>query len=68
LGLIFSSGKDVTKDTVEGKKWFYKAAEQGDGFSQFALAKILEREKNDVEAAKWYCIASKKGIRERIFA
>ncbi len=43
------------------EEWFRKSAEAGSDFSQYALGKLLQREKRIVEALAWYEKASTQG-------
>ena len=55
IGTCYKNGFGVEADFEEAKKWYEKAAEQGDIQSQYALASISrEIEKNDVKAFEMY--------------
>src|ERR1019366_9296942 len=43
LGQCYEDGKGVNKDFSETAKWYQKAADQGDNFSQFELGVFYSR-------------------------
>jgi TPR repeat protein len=65
LGLMYVTGKGVTKNDIEAAKWFRKAAEQGYANAQKNLGLMYDDgtgvTKNDIEAAKWYRKAAEQG-------
>lgn len=69
LGRTFILGNmGVTKDAVEGVKWFRKAADQNYALAQTKLGVCYENgiggEKNEIEAIKWYCKAVEQNYAE----
>jgi TPR repeat protein len=66
IGLIYSSGKGVLQDEVEGVRWFRKAADQGVTAAQFSMgmAYALGRgvAQGDDEAFAWFQKAAEKGL------
>lgn len=40
VGLIYANGKGVQKDLAKAKKWYEKAAKQGNGPAQYNLARL----------------------------
>jgi TPR repeat protein len=72
LGSCYFDGKGVSKDQVEGVKWFQKAAEQGDARAQgnLGLSYKFGRgvPKDEVESAKWYRKAAEQGYNTSQFA
>jgi hypothetical protein len=40
MGLIYQNGWGVNKDIAEAKRWFQKAADQGNAGSRIALQKL----------------------------
>ena len=66
---MYQNGKGVTKDEAEAVKWYRKAAEQGNSFAQYNLAKAYDSAYygnrgtvNDIkEAVKWYRKAAEQG-------
>ena len=59
------AAKGWIKDAEEAARWFSAAAQQGHTISQYNLGLIYEHglgtDANDVEAVKWYYLASKGG-------
>lgn len=64
LGLCYSLGNGVTKDSREAVKWYRKAAEQNSDKAQMLLALCYLKgdgvTKDDAEALKWFHIATKE--------
>lgn len=57
IAYYYTVGKIVPKNTELGKKWFAKASKTSkgtDGYSQRELGIIYLKEKNYLEAAKWF--------------
>ena len=65
LGLIYTNGDSVPKDSSEAAKWYRKAADQGEADAQSALAyKYIMGDgvpKDSAEAVKWYRKAADQG-------
>jgi TPR repeat protein len=66
LGVIYTTGKGVLQDEVEGVKWFRKAAEQGVTEAQFSLGLAYAfgrgATQGDDEAVEWFRKAAEKGL------
>ena len=67
VGLIYANGKGVQKDLAKAKKWYEKAAKQGNGPAQYNLAKLYhtagETDAHGYEKARyWYEKAVEAGI------
>jgi TPR repeat protein len=65
LGILYSNGQGVAKDTKKSVKWLRKAAEQGDAFSQYHLGTAYytgdDVPKDDVIAHMWINLAAGNG-------
>jgi TPR repeat protein len=65
LAMAYGKGEGVAQDYAEAAKWFRKAAEQGDMFSQFATGSNFEHgkgvAKDLAEALRWYRKAADQG-------
>jgi len=65
LAMAYGEGEGVAQDYAEAAKWFRKAAEQGDMFSQFATGSNFEQgqgvAKDLAEALRWYRKAADQG-------
>jgi TPR repeat protein len=65
LAMAYGEGEGVAQDYAEAAKWFRKAAEQGDMFSQFATGSNFEHgkgvAKDLAEALRWYRKAADQG-------
>ena len=68
LGVCYSGGKGVAKDTVEAVKWYRKAAEQGFASAQCKLGLCYAKgdgvEKDQATAVSWYRKAANQGHAE----
>ena len=67
VGLIYANGKGVQKDLDKAKKWYEKAAKQGNGPAQYNLAQLYhsagETDAHGYEKARyWYEKAVEAGI------
>jgi TPR repeat protein len=65
FGDMFAEGKGVPQDYAETRKWYRKAAEQGDRRTAFQIAMKFAFGKgglqDDAEAVKWYSKAAEQG-------
>ena len=67
VGLIYANGKGVQKNLAKAKKWYEKAAKQGNGPAQYNLARLYhaagESDAHGYEKARyWYEKAVEAGI------
>jgi len=60
----------VSQDNIEAIRWFKKAADQGSGFSQYQLAKMLKKglgiTKNYFQSMYYYKQAAEQGDKESL--
>lgn len=66
LGLMYATGRGVTKDDAQALKWFRKAAEQNNALAQTNIGYMYEQGLGGVgrdldEARKWYRKAAEQG-------
>ena len=61
LGKCWRDGMGVLPDDEQAELWFRRAAEAGYDFSQYALGKLLQRQKRMEEAVSWYEKAAVQG-------
>jgi TPR repeat protein len=65
IGYLYRDGGGVAKDTQEAFGWFMKAAENGENYSQYEVAKAYETGvgvlQDKQEAFKWYQKAAYQG-------
>lgn len=61
IAMRYYSGDGVTQNLVESRKWFLKAAEQGDAGAQYMLSFLYRAEKDYTNAVKWALKAAKQG-------
>lgn len=61
LGKCWRDGMGVLPDDEQAELWFRRAAEAGHDFSQYALGKLLQRQKWMEEAVSWYEKAAVQG-------
>lgn len=54
LGKAYLDGVGVKADEKAAERWFYKAAAAGNGYSEYALGKLLEQQERFTEAAGWH--------------
>ena len=54
LGKCWRDGMGVLPDDEQAELWFRRAAEAGHDFSQYALGKLLQSQKQMEEAVSWY--------------
>jgi TPR repeat protein len=66
LGIMYRTGRGVTRNKAEAAKWFHKAADQGLARAQSSLGNMYEFgdgvAQDHGEAAKWYLKAADQGI------
>ena len=61
LGKCWRDGMGVLPDDEQAELWFRRAAEAGHDFSQYALGKLLQSQKQMEEAVSWYEKAAEQG-------
>ena len=61
LGKCYRDGLGVIPDDEKAEQWFRRAADVGLDFSQYALGKLLQEQKQIDEAVGWYGKASAQG-------
>ncbi|RHR08191.1 sel1 repeat family protein [Pseudoflavonifractor sp. AF19-9AC] len=61
LGKCWRDGRGVLPDDKKAELWFQCGAEAGHDFSQYALGKLLQRQKRIDEAVSWYEKAAVQG-------
>lgn len=61
LGKCWRDGLGVLPDDEQAELWFRRAAQAGHDFSQYALGKLLQRQKRKEEAVSWYEKAAVQG-------
>jgi len=70
LGFAYYLGRGVPKDYVEARKWFLKAAQQGDADAQWILGTIYAEgkgvPKNYIQAYKWLNLSAAQGREDSI--
>lgn len=54
LGKCYRDGLGVIPNEEQAEAWFRLSAEAGNDYSQYALGKLLQRQKRIREAMKWY--------------
>lgn len=69
VGLFYANGLGVQKDVAQAKRWYEKAAKQGNGAAQYNLAQMYHAEgvkdEHAYEKAKyWYEKSIEAGIKE----
>jgi TPR repeat protein len=62
LGNGYASGYLLPKDKSQARKWFFKAAETGDGTSAWYLARFLKDEGDLRGAERWYRKGAEAGF------
>lgn len=61
LGKCWRDGMGVLPDDEQAELWFRRGAEAGHDFSQYALGKLLQSQKQMEEAVSWYEKAAEQG-------
>lgn len=61
LGKCWRDGMGVLPDDKQAELWFRRGAEAGHDFSQYALGKLLQSQKQMEEAVSWYEKAAEQG-------
>jgi uncharacterized protein len=63
---MYVKGQGVDEDVAEATRWFRKAAEQGQGESQYSMGMRYQLgqsvTQDDKEAARWFKLAADQGI------
>jgi TPR repeat protein len=63
---MYAKGRGVPQDYAEARKWWRKAAEQGEAQAQYSLGIMYNQGKgvpqDYVEAVKWYRKAAEQGL------
>jgi len=72
LGVLYSSGRGVTKSYEEAVRWYHKAAEQNIAVAQSNVGWMYTQgkgvAKNDEEAARWYRKSADQGHADAQYA
>ena len=61
LGKCYRDGVGILMDDRQAEMWFRLAADAGYDFSQYALGKLFQEQKQFTEAVEWYEKASAQG-------
>lgn len=61
LGIYYQMGYKTNENITEAKKWFTKAAEKGDGMSQYYLGSLYQKMGNVSGALEWYLKSAHNG-------
>lgn len=66
LAMMYCQGKVVPQNYVEARKWFQKAADQGDPWARLILAQLYYKghgvQKDDAAAMKWWEKTAEQGL------
>lgn len=62
LGIMYLRGEGVQPNLQQARKWLEKAAMRGDNRASYTLALLDEKQKNLVDAYKWYDLAARDGM------
>ncbi|MGO2231646.1 MAG: tetratricopeptide repeat protein, partial [Psychrobacter sp.] len=60
--IMYLRGEGVQPNLQEARKWLEKAAMRGDNRASYTLALLDEKQKNLVDAYKWYDLAARDGM------
>ena len=62
LAIMYLRGEGVRPNLQQAKGWLEKAAMSGDNRASYTLALLDEKQKNLVDAYKWYDLAARDGM------
>lgn len=62
LGLMYAKGDGVAVNEAQARYWLERAAKRGDNRASYTLAMIDEKQRNLVDAYKWYDLAARDGM------
>lgn len=62
LAIMYLRGEGVAPNITQARKWLEKAAMRGDNRASYTLALLDEKQKNLVDAYKWYDLAARDGM------
>ncbi|WP_201587996.1 tetratricopeptide repeat protein [Psychrobacter jeotgali] len=62
LAIMYLRGEGVQPNINQARKWLEKAAMRGDNRASYTLALLDEKQKNLVDAYKWYDLAARDGM------
>ena len=62
LAIMYLRGEGVEPNLEQARKWLEKAAMRGDNRASYTLALLDEKQKNLVDAYKWYDLAARDGM------
>ena len=62
LAIMYLRGEGVKPNLQQAKVWLEKAAMRGDNRASYTLALLDEKQKNLVDAYKWYDLAARDGM------
>ncbi|HCW4215983.1 TPA: sel1 repeat family protein, partial [Acinetobacter baumannii] len=62
VGRMYADGIGVKKDEAMARKYFEKAASNGDNRASYNLAMMEEQKKNYVGAYQWYELSTRDGM------
>ncbi len=62
LGIMYLRGEGVKPNLQQARGWLEKAAMRGDNRASYTLALLDEKQKNLVDAYKWYDLAARDGM------
>ena len=61
LGKCYRDGLGVIPDEEQAERWFLRSAKERNDYSQYALGKLLQKQRRMKEALQWYKQASAQG-------
>ncbi len=62
LAIMYLRGEGVEPNLEQARKWLEKAAMRGDNRASYTLELLDEKQKNLVDAYKWYDLAARDGM------
>ncbi len=62
LAIMYLRGEGVQPNLQQARHWLEKAAMRGDNRASYTLALLDEKQKNLVDAYKWYDLAARDGM------